>query len=161
MVGMELACRDHRCGCFYLWPVCLTHKGWLCDGVRFWREKNSTPRIRPKPPRARSPRSSAQICAKSLQFVLHREDFSCLRCFHRIHCPDLHAQGGCVCQANFRWIDRFGQERGPFGKIHRSDETRNMVGRVILILQTFMFSIRVAPSPLSVANLHPESKMRN
>ena len=34
----------------YFWPAGLTHRGWLRRRGRFSREKNSTPRIRPKPP---------------------------------------------------------------------------------------------------------------
>ena len=125
---------DHRYGCLYLWPVCLTPVGWLCDGGTIFARENVDAPDSTKTSQ-RSPRSSAQISAKSLQFVL-RYNFSCAHCtppavcpetFHRIHCPDLHAQKGYVCQANWQiWL----KECGSFAKIHRSNETRTwLVGR--------------------------------
>ena len=80
----DLACQDHRYACVYLWPVCLTRKGWLCRGrTIFAREKLDAPDST-KTSR-RSQRSSAQICAKSLQFVL-RDNFSCSHCLLCIVC---------------------------------------------------------------------------
>ena len=112
----------------------------------------------------RSPRSSAQISAKRVQFGL-QSHFSCLLAtpLDVKYTSELFIWFACIVRARVQIVhnysqfsDGLSQEFQSPAKIHSLTSWRSNVvgGRTIVHRQAFMFSIRVALCPLCVAGLN-------